>query len=66
MYHPVILLAVAQTRHDDLLRESAGNWRVNQSRRSGGDRPPTRRILAHPRLVTAAVTLLVAFGVTAI
>ena len=66
MYHPVILMAVAQTRHDDLLRESTGTWRVNQSRRSGRGPSPTRRVMAHPRLVTAAVTLLVAFGVTAI
>ena len=66
MYHPVTLLAVAQTRHEDLLRESAGTWRVDQSRRSGGGPSPTRRIMAHPRLVTAAVTLLVAFGVTAL
>lgn len=62
MYHPTTMGALQQARHQDLLRETAGTWRVERS--SGATTSRTGRLMAHPRLVTAAVTLVVAFGLT--
>ncbi len=63
MYHPTTMGALAQARHDDLRREAAGTWRLGRAHTTGNPRPP---MLAHPRLVTAAVTLLVTFGFVAL
>lgn len=62
MYHPTTMASLAQARHDDLQREAAGSWRVERAPAGEERRTP---LIAHPRLVTAAVTLLVTFGFVA-
>jgi hypothetical protein len=58
MNHPSTLAALSQSRHSDHLRETSGTWRVQRD--GTVIREP---LIAHPRLVTAAVALLVAFVV---
>ena len=60
MNHPTTMGLLSQARHQDLLRETAGTWRVDRS--SGGTSVRMQRIAGHPRLVTAAVALVLAFG----
>ena len=64
MYHPTTMGALAQARQDDLRREAEGTWRLGQTTTTGGGPRPS--MIVHRRLVTAAVTLLVAFGFVAL
>jgi hypothetical protein len=68
MYHPTTLTTMAENHTDDLAREAAGTLRVHRPRRVNGSTArrviPAGLLVAHPRIVTAAVALLVAFGLT--
>lgn len=64
MYHPQTLMELAHGHQTDLLRESGGNRRVERY-----DRPTSarmNRLLAHPRLLTVAITLLGAVGIASL
>jgi hypothetical protein len=61
MYHPTTLTTFAEERRDDMLRDAENIRRAERA--TGPGTFPGRSLVAHPRVITAAVALLVAFGI---
>jgi hypothetical protein len=61
MYHPTTLTTFAEERQGDMLRYAENTHRAEQA--TGPGTFPGRWLVAHPRVATAAVALLVVFGI---